>query len=86
MTAKYSQSTTNLFGVPNSKNSSYLDISATFDLGNGFSVVPHIGSQKIKNFGTYTDYSLTVDASMHQKLGQSWLTQAGQEVRGTAAS
>ncbi|MFM7967042.1 type VI secretion system tip protein TssI/VgrG [Aeromonas sp. A-5] len=26
------------------------------------------------------DYSLTVDASMHQKLGQSWLTQAGQEV------
>nr|MBL0678467.1 type VI secretion system effector VgrG [Aeromonas dhakensis] len=26
------------------------------------------------------DYSLTVDASMHQKLGDSWLTQAGQEV------
>ncbi|EZH77178.1 type VI secretion system effector VgrG, partial [Aeromonas hydrophila] len=26
------------------------------------------------------DYSLTVDTSMHQKLGQSWLTQAGQEV------
>ncbi|MBS4689774.1 type VI secretion system tip protein VgrG, partial [Aeromonas sobria] len=26
------------------------------------------------------DYSLTVDTFMHQKLGQSWLTQAGQEV------
>jgi uncharacterized protein (TIGR02001 family) len=58
-TAKYSHSLTNLFGAPNSKGSGYLDLSATFDLGNGYSVVPHIGSQKIKNAFTYTDYSLT---------------------------
>lgn len=61
VTAKYSQSTTDLFGAPNSKNSSYLDISATFDVGSGFSVVPHIGSQKIKNAFTYTDYSVMVN-------------------------
>jgi uncharacterized protein (TIGR02001 family) len=61
VTAKYSQSTTNLFGAPTSKNSSYLDISATFDMGNGLSLVPHIGSQKIKNAFTYTDYSFMVN-------------------------
>ena len=83
VTAKYSQSTTNLFGVPNSKNSSYLDISATFDLGNGFSVVPHIGSQKIKNFGTYTDYSVTVNKDIDglvlsaALIGTNWKSKFG---------
>lgn len=33
VTAKYSRSTTNLFGFANSKGSGYLDISATFDVG-----------------------------------------------------
>ncbi len=61
VTAKYSHSLTNLFGTVNSKGSGYLDLSATFDLGNGFSVVPHIGSQRIKNFGTYMDYSITLN-------------------------
>ena len=60
VTAKYSRSTTTLFGAPNSKGSGYLDLSATFDLGSGWSVVPHVGSQKIRGFGTYTDYSLTL--------------------------
>jgi uncharacterized protein (TIGR02001 family) len=61
VTAKYSHSTTNLFGAVNSKGSGYLDLSATFDLGNGWNVVPHIGNQRIKNFSNYTDYSLTVN-------------------------
>lgn len=59
-TVKYSHSLTPLFGAANSKNSGYLDLSATFDVGNGFSVVPHIGWQKIRRFGTYMDYSVTV--------------------------
>lgn len=59
-TAKYSHSLTNLFGTPDSEGSGYLDLSATFEIGNGFSLVPHVGWQKIKNFGTYRDYSLTV--------------------------
>ena len=58
-TLKYSHALTDLFGTPNSEGSGYLDLSATFDLGNGFSVVPHVGAQKIKNFGTYVDYSVT---------------------------
>jgi uncharacterized protein (TIGR02001 family) len=61
-TLKYSHSVTNLFGFSDSKNSGYLDASATFDMGSGWSVVPHIGHQKVRHFSaaSYTDYSLTV--------------------------
>jgi len=60
-TLKYSHSVTNLFGFTSSKNSGYLDLSATFDVS-GFSVTPHLGYQKVaKNSDfSYTDYSLTV--------------------------
>jgi len=63
VTAKYSHSTSNLFGFSDSKNSGYLDLSGTFELGEGFTLTPHVGHQKVKNNGTfsYTDYSLTVN-------------------------
>jgi uncharacterized protein (TIGR02001 family) len=62
LTAKLSNSTTNLFGAPNSKNSRYLDVSYTIDLGNGMTLVPHIGDQLVKNNATsYTDYALTLN-------------------------
>ena len=62
VTAKYSQSTGNLFGFANSSSSGYVDLSATFDLGEGFSLVPHIGHQSVKNSSKfdYTDYSLAI--------------------------
>jgi uncharacterized protein (TIGR02001 family) len=65
-TAKYSHSLSNLFGNPDSKGSGYLDLSANVDLGGGWSVVPHIGHQKIRHFsaGSYSDYSLTVAKDM----------------------
>jgi uncharacterized protein (TIGR02001 family) len=61
-TLKYSHAVTNLFGFPNSKNSGYVDLSATFDLGSGWSLVPHVGYQKVQNLSaaSYTDYSLSV--------------------------
>lgn len=61
-TLKYSHSVTNLFGFADSKNSYYLDASATIDLGSGYSLVPHIGYQKVKNNNdfSYTDYALTL--------------------------
>ena len=70
LTAKYSHSTTNLFGFANSKGSGYLDISATFDVG-GFAVTPHIGRQTVKNNGaySYTDYSLAVSKEV---AGIAW--------------
>ncbi len=62
VTAKYSYSLTNLFGFVDSKGSGYLDLSATFDLGNGWGLVPHIGRQTVAKNGAYnyTDASLTL--------------------------
>lgn len=62
-TLKYSHSVSNLFGAPDSKNSGYLDLSASFEVYDGWSVAPHIGHQKIKgpfSGSSYTDYSITV--------------------------
>lgn len=82
-TLKYSNSTTNLFGTPNSKNSGYLDLSASFDVGNGFAIVPHVGHQRIKNFGGYTDYSLAVTKEIEgfvlsaAAVGTNWKSHFG---------
>jgi uncharacterized protein (TIGR02001 family) len=61
-TAKYSHSTTNLFGFADSKNSGYLDLAASFDLGNGLTLTPHVGHQTVKRnaAASYTDWSLTL--------------------------
>ena len=63
-TAKYSVSTGNFIANPNSSGSAYIEVAATFDLGNGVTVTPHIGHQSIpnvaKNAGDYTDYSVTL--------------------------
>ena len=63
-TAKYSYSLGNLFGYKDSKGSTYLDLSATFDLGSGYSIVPHVGRQLVAgqaNAADYTDYALTLN-------------------------
>ncbi|MBE7367682.1 TorF family putative porin [Ramlibacter pallidus] len=60
-TLKYSHSTTNLFGFADSKNSGYLDLSATFDTGFwGLTVTPHVGHQRVRNnsAASYTDWSI----------------------------
>ncbi len=72
-TAKYSHAISNLFGNADSKNSYYLDLSATFDLGNGFTLTPHVGRQFIKNAPTYTynDYSVTLTKDLGNGLSGS---------------
>ena len=59
-TLKYSHSVSNLFGYADSKNSGYIDASANFDLGSGFSLGLHAGHQSIKNNSdfSYTDYKI----------------------------
>ena len=64
-TVKYSRSVGNFLGFANSGGSQYWDFSAAFDLGNGFTLTPHIGRQTIPNTtpvgdGDYTDYALTL--------------------------
>lgn len=64
VTAKYSRSAGNFIANPNSSGSAYFELAATFDLGNGYSLTPHIGRQTIPNVtnnaGDYTDYALTL--------------------------
>lgn len=69
-TAKYSHSLSDVFGNANTKNSYYLDLSATFDLGDGYSLVPHVGRQSFKNNGqiSYNDYSLTLAKDLGKGL------------------
>jgi uncharacterized protein (TIGR02001 family) len=70
-TLKYSHALTNVFGNPDSKNSYYLDLSATFDVA-GFAVTPHIGYQKVKGpydpVASYTDYAVTVSKEVLKGL------------------
>lgn len=51
-----------LFGIPDTKNSWYLDGTANYDLGSGWGIVGHIGRQKVKDFNdaTYNDWKLGV--------------------------
>jgi len=69
LTAKYSYTLSDLFGQHangGSKHSSYFDLTANFDMGNGITLSPHIGRQVVQGPGTglgglsYTDGSLTV--------------------------
>jgi uncharacterized protein (TIGR02001 family) len=67
-TLKVSYALTNLFGNydfganKDSKGSTYVDLSASFDLGAGVMLAPHVGYQKVQNIAnaSYTDYSLTL--------------------------
>lgn len=62
VTAKYSHSTTNLFGFVDSKGSGYFDVTANFDLGDGLTLSPHVGHQTVKRnaAASYSDYSITL--------------------------
>lgn len=72
-TAKYSHAISNLFGNPDSKNSYYLDLSANFDLGDGYTLTPHVGRQMVKNSPSlsYNDYALTLAKDLGNGLSAS---------------
>jgi uncharacterized protein (TIGR02001 family) len=69
LTVKYSHALTDLFGngAPatsrTSNGSGYLDISTSFELTKGLTLVPHIGRQVVKNYPeySYNDYSLALN-------------------------
>lgn len=64
VTAKYSRSSGNFVANPSSSGSAYFEVAAAFDLGNGFTLTPHVGHQTIPNVandaGNYTDYAITL--------------------------
>ena len=69
-TLKYNRSLGDFLGNLRSDGSTYLDLSATFDLGEGYSLVPHVGRQTIPNQNSatktgnaadYNDLALTLN-------------------------
>lgn len=72
-TLKYSHAFSNLFGFANSRNSYYLDLSASFDLGQGWSLAPHVGHQEVTNNDpfSYTDYSVALNKDFGKGLTAS---------------
>jgi uncharacterized protein (TIGR02001 family) len=46
-----------------SKGSGYLDLSANVELGDGWSLVPHVGRQWVRrnSASSYTDYAITLN-------------------------
>lgn len=59
---KYYHSVGDYFSTPGTKNSGYLDLSGTYDLGNGWGVTGHLGRLRFKNMdnANYTDWKLGV--------------------------
>lgn len=75
VTLKYNQSVGDFLGIRDSNGSRYWDLSATFDLGSGFTLVPHLGRQTIPanagnaaNNADYTDYALTLTKQVSNGL------------------
>ena len=84
--AKYSYAMSNLFGNYNfdksqsTRGSYYLDLSYTVDIGNGMTLVPHVGRQKLKHLDgasnvsgnpSYTDFALTLNKDLGAGLSAS---------------
>jgi len=67
LTAKYSITTTDWFGVANSKDSAYLDLTASYEIKPKLTLVGHFGQQTVNNSGNldYTDYKIGVTYDMN---------------------
>ncbi len=72
-TVKLSHSLSTLFGFTDSKGSNYLELAATFEVGGGISLTPHIGRQIVaKNSpASYTEASLTASMEVAKGLAVS---------------
>ena len=71
---KYSYAVSDFFGVNDSKGSWYLDASGTYDLGNGFGLVGHLGYQKLKNNARIIEIGSTslTDSITDWKIGVTY--------------
>lgn len=83
---KYYHATSDYFSQPATKGSNYLDLSGTYDLGNGWGIVGHIGSFRLKGWdaGTdaskanYTDWKLGVTKDLNGWiLGAAYIDTSG---------
>lgn len=90
LTAKYSYTTTNLFGAltptgGKTTGSGYLDLTGSFDLGDGLGVSAHLGHQSVKGFSgaSYTDWKLGVTKDLG--IGTAGVALLGTDAKGSCA-
>jgi uncharacterized protein (TIGR02001 family) len=68
ISAKYYYAVSDYFSLPDTNGSRYFDLSANYDMGNGWTLIGHIGSFKLDNWKTgarntnadYTDWKIGV--------------------------
>jgi uncharacterized protein (TIGR02001 family) len=68
LSLKYYHAVSDYFSLPDTKGSHYFDLSGTYDLGNGWNIIGHVGSFKLKDWdngtdatkGSYTDWKIGV--------------------------
>ena len=62
LSLKYYRAIDDYFSMPDTKGTSYVDLSANYDLGDGWGVNGHVGRLNYKNFtnGNYTDWKVGV--------------------------
>jgi uncharacterized protein (TIGR02001 family) len=62
LSLKYFHAVSDFFGAPNTDGSNYIDLTANYDLGQGWGVNGHVGHQKVKNASAldYTDYKIGI--------------------------
>jgi len=86
-TAKYSVTTGSLFGWTKpdggkTSGSGHLDLSGSYDMGNGLSLGAHVGHQTVSGFSdaSYTDYNVSVHKDI-AKVGTIGLTLSGTDAK-----
>lgn len=92
ITAKYSVTTGNLFGTTQTDGSKasgtgYLDLSASYDMGNGLSLGAHYGHQSVKgnSDASYSDYNVSVSKEVG-KAGTVALLLTGTDAKDNCAT
>lgn len=74
VSAKYYYAVSDFFGFDNSDGSGYLDVAGSYDIGGGFSLVGHVGYQKLKGSAKVTEIgaSSTKDSVTDWKIGVNY--------------
>ena len=81
LSLKYSHAVTNYFNLPDSKGTGYLDLSANYDLGDGWGINGHVGHLFAKDYKynttgnqsiSYTDWKVGVT----KDVGAGWIVGA----------
>lgn len=73
---KYSHAVSDFFGIPDTRNSGYLDLTGSFDLGSGWGLNAHIGHQKVRHFSdaSYTDWRIGATKEINGYIfGLAWV-------------